>query len=54
MHVLPAWDESHLTFANARTDIAPSELDAAAEKLRSALHAQGHGDRVPVTVGALD
>jgi histidine triad (HIT) family protein len=54
IHVLPAWDESHLTFANARTDVRPEDLDAAAEQVRSALHAQGHGDRVPTSVGALD
>ena len=47
LHVLPAWDESSLTFANARPDVPAAELDAAAERLREALRAAGHGDRVP-------
>ncbi len=47
LHVLPAWDEASLTFANARTDVPADALDAAAERVRSALRAAGHGDRVP-------
>lgn len=47
LHVLPAWDESSLTFANARTDVPADELDAAAERLREALRAAGHGAHVP-------
>ncbi|GIG29350.1 HIT family protein [Cellulomonas marina] len=37
LHVLPAWDESSLTFANARTDEPAERLDAAAERLRAHL-----------------
>ncbi|SFK54843.1 HIT family protein [Cellulomonas sp. KH9] len=47
LHVLPAWDESSLSFANARSDVPPAELDAAAERLRDALRAAGHGAHVP-------
>lgn len=54
VHVLPAWDESHLTFANARTDATADELDDAATRLRGALQDQGHGAFVPTTIGALD
>lgn len=47
LHVLPAWDESSLTFANARPDVPADELDAAAQRLRDALRAAGHGAHVP-------
>ena len=47
LHVLPAWDEASLTFANARTDVPADELDAAAERVRTALRAAGHGGHVP-------
>ncbi|WP_163276128.1 HIT family protein [Cellulomonas iranensis] len=47
LHVLPAWDESSLTFANARQDVPGAELDAAAQRLRDALRAAGHGAHVP-------
>jgi len=47
LHVLPAWDEASLTFANARTDVPPEDLDAAAERLRTALRDAGHGAHVP-------
>ncbi|MBO0901988.1 HIT family protein [Cellulomonas sp. zg-ZUI222] len=47
LHVLPAWDESSLSFANARSDVPPAELDEAAERLRDALRAAGHGAHVP-------
>jgi len=50
LHVLPAWDESSLSFANARTDVPAADLDAAAERLREALRAAGHGDHVPADV----
>jgi histidine triad (HIT) family protein len=52
LHVLPAWDEASLSFANARTDLAAAELDAAAERLRSALVEGGHGANVPAAIGS--
>lgn len=52
LHVLPAWDESSLSFANARPDVPATELDAAAERLRAALQAAGHGAHVPAEVGS--
>ncbi|MEE6272874.1 HIT family protein [Georgenia sp. MJ206] len=52
LHVLPAWDESSLRFDNARTDVPAAELDAAAERLRAALHDAGHGAHVPVGLGS--
>ncbi len=52
LHVLPAWDESSLSFANARSDVPAADLDAAAERLRAALRAAGHGDHVPTDVSS--
>lgn len=52
LHVLPAWDESSLSFANARTDVPAEQLDAAAERLRDALRAGGHGAHVPAVLGS--
>ena len=50
VHVLPAWDEASLTFANARTDVPAADLDAAAERVRASLVAAGHGAHVPITL----
>jgi diadenosine tetraphosphate (Ap4A) HIT family hydrolase len=50
LHVLPAWDESSLSFRNARTDVPAAELDAAASRVRDALVAQGHAAHVPATL----
>lgn len=47
LHVLPAWGEAELSFANARTDVPAADLDAAAERLRTALRTAGHGAHVP-------
>lgn len=47
LHVLPAWDESSLSFARARADEPADALDAAAERLRDALRDAGHGVHVP-------
>lgn len=52
LHVLPAWDESSLSFANARHDVPAADLDAAAERLRDALRAAGHGAHVPPVASA--
>ena len=50
LHVLPAWDESSLTFRNARTDVPAADLDAAAQRVRVALIDQGHAARVPASL----
>ncbi|ROS31283.1 HIT family protein [Cellulomonas sp. PhB150] len=50
LHVLPAWDEASLSFANARTDLPGAELDAAAQSVRAELVAAGHGAHVPRTL----
>ena len=50
LHVLPAWDEASLTFANARTDVPAADLDAAAERVRTTLRTQGHTTHVPPTL----
>ncbi len=47
LHVLPAWGEAELSFANAKDDVPAAELDAAAQALRAALVAQGDGAHVP-------
>lgn len=50
LHVLPAWGEGQLSFANARKDATPDELRAATEKVRAALREQGQGANVPPSV----
>lgn len=50
LHVLPAWGEAELSFRNARTDVPAAELDGAAERIRTALRAQGHAANVPATL----
>ncbi len=52
LHVLPAWGEAHLSFANARPDTPADQLDAAAARLRAALRDAGHGDHVPASLGS--
>lgn len=47
LHVLPAWGEAHLSFADAEPDTPGEALDAAMETLRAALRAAGHGANVP-------
>ena len=47
LHVVPAWGEAELSFANARHDVPAEQLDAAAERLRDALRAAGEGAHVP-------
>ncbi|MDR0435264.1 MAG: HIT family protein [Propionibacteriaceae bacterium] len=48
LHVLPAWGETELTFANARP-ASGAELDDACERVRTALIALGHGAQVPTS-----
>jgi len=50
LHVLPAWDEASLTFANARSDVPADALDAAAERVRAGLREAGHGEHVPASL----
>ncbi|GAA2180138.1 HIT family protein [Brooklawnia cerclae] len=52
IHVIPAWGEAELTFANARAEVPGEELTAATEKVRAALRAQGHGANVPPDPGS--
>lgn len=47
LHVFPSWDIDDFDFRQADRDPDPAELDAAADALRKALRAAGHGDRVP-------
>ena len=46
LHVLPAWGEAELSFANAK-DATGEELAAATEKVRAALRDAGYGANVP-------
>lgn len=52
LHVLPAWGEAELSFTNVRQDVPAAELDAAAERLRTALRDAGHGAHVPRELGS--
>ena len=52
LHVIPAWGEAELSFANANGDATPDELVVATEQVREALRAQGHGTHVPVEIGS--
>ncbi|MGP7960421.1 HIT family protein [Sanguibacter sp. A247] len=52
VHVLPAWGEAELSFANAQPDTPGAELDAAMDLLREALRAAGSGDHVPPSSGS--
>jgi histidine triad (HIT) family protein len=49
LHVVPIDSEGDLSFAKADPDPDPAALDDAAERLRGALRALGHADRVPVS-----
>ena len=45
-HVLPIWELGDMSFANADPSPRAEDLDAAAERLREALRAAGHGEVV--------
>ncbi len=47
VHVLGAASERELTFANAKPDTPPAELDAAQQRIRAALVDLGHSDSIP-------
>ena len=47
VHLIPIDSESDLSFANVDPDPSPEALDDAAERIRAALRAAGHGARVP-------
>lgn len=47
LHVLPIGSEGDLSFSKADHSPDPAVLDDAAERLRDALRAAGHGDSVP-------
>ncbi|UFU01594.1 HIT family protein [Ruania suaedae] len=47
VHVWPSQSSADFDLTAAATDVPAGELDAAAERLRSALREAGHGDAVP-------
>ncbi|HEY6425499.1 MAG TPA: HIT family protein [Pseudonocardiaceae bacterium] len=47
VHVFPSWGIDDFDFAKADHDPDPADLDAAADAVRSALRAAGHGQQVP-------
>lgn len=47
IHVVPAWGEAELTFANARSDVPEIELDEATRRVRESLFALGYGAQIP-------
>lgn len=53
LHVLPAWGEAELSFANAKHDASAAELDDAAHRVRAALRELGAGENVPDDLGTL-
>ena len=50
LHVIPAWSEADLSFANARKGATAEELAATTERIRAALRAQGNGVNVPESI----
>ena len=46
VHLIPIDDESDLSFARADAHATPEALDAAAERIRTALRADGHDEHV--------
>ncbi|HYZ99961.1 MAG TPA: HIT family protein [Acidimicrobiales bacterium] len=52
LHLVPIDVEAQLSFARADHNPDPAALDDAAERLRAALHDQGHGERVAAAVGS--
>ena len=48
VHVFPAEDLGDLSFDRVDRAPDPAALDDAADRIRAALRAAGHGDRVPV------
>ena len=44
LHLTPIWGLGDLSFASVDRNAKPADLDAAAEKLRAALRAAGHGE----------
>ena len=46
LHVLPLFHEGQVRLDAARTDVPAAEIAAAADRLRAALRAAGHGGRV--------
>lgn len=53
IHVLPAWGEDELSFANARAQVEVADLVAATTKIRKVLIAGGHADFVPTDIASL-
>ena len=49
IHVIPTNDMAELSFANAAPSVERSDLDAAADAIRTALAAAGHGEHVAGT-----
>ncbi len=47
IHVVPAWGEGELSFANAKESVPGEELDEATEKVRQALRTLGYGRYIP-------
>jgi histidine triad (HIT) family protein len=47
LHLIPIDSEGDLSFSKADHSPDPAALDDAAERIRAALRAQGHADRVP-------
>jgi histidine triad (HIT) family protein len=47
LHLIPIDSEADLSFAKADHSPDPAELDDAAGRIRAALRAQGHADKVP-------
>jgi histidine triad (HIT) family protein len=49
LHLVPIDHEAELSFSRADHNPDAAGLDDAAERLRAALRAQGHGERVPAS-----
>ena len=50
IHVMPAWGEAQLSFANAATSVPADELQANTERIRAALTELGYAEDIPADI----
>ena len=50
IHVMPAWGEAQLNFANAAASVPADELEANTERIRAALTELGYAEDIPADI----